>query len=166
MSLRRLSTSQRGATLIVGLIMLAVITLLVSSAFMLSSTNIKVVGNIQFRDEATAAANVALEQVITAFQGLNATPSAQTIQVNLNNDGTNFYSVAITPTCITSSVVGDGDGLGLKGDVETPGLSVGNGNIAGYITVWNIQATVSDNVTGASVVVHQGLRKLLSSNCT
>lgn len=165
MSLHRFSHSQRGATLVVGMIMLVVITLMVSTAFTLSSTNIKVVGNMQFRSEATAAANVALEQALTAFQGLNMSPVAQNIQVNLNNDGATFYTVSIVPTCITSSVVGDGDGLGLKGDVETPGLSVGGGGISGYVTVWDLQATVSDNASGASVVVHQGLRKLLSSDC-
>ena len=49
--------AQHGATLVVGLIMLVLITLMVTSAFMLSSINLKSVGNMQFRDEAVAAAN-------------------------------------------------------------------------------------------------------------
>jgi len=58
--------NQRGATLIVGLIMLVLITLMVLSAFTMSSSNLKSVGNMQSRDEATAAANVALEQVLSS----------------------------------------------------------------------------------------------------
>jgi Tfp pilus assembly protein PilX len=53
---------QRGVTLVIGLIMLVLITLMVISAFMLSNTNLKAVGNMQFRDEAIAAANVAIER--------------------------------------------------------------------------------------------------------
>ena len=49
--------SQRGITLFVGLIMLVLITLMVTSAFTLSTSNLKSVGNMQARDEAIAAAD-------------------------------------------------------------------------------------------------------------
>jgi type II secretory pathway pseudopilin PulG len=165
MKLSFMPNRQRGATLIVGLIMLAVITLLVTSAFTLSGTNLKAVGNMQFRDEATAAANVAIERVLSGF--ISAPPTAQTVQVDLNNDGTNDYSVAISPSCITSSIVGDPSGVGQKGSVELgPALSVGEGGFVGFLTVWNIRASVTDPISGASVTVHQGVRKLLTSDCT
>ena len=48
--------SQDGATLAVGMIMLTLITVLVTSAFNLSTTNLAAVGNMQFRDEAIAVA--------------------------------------------------------------------------------------------------------------
>lgn len=165
MRLLSMKKHQRGATLIVGLIMLAVITAMVATAFTLSGTNLKAVGNMQFRDEATAAANLAIEQVVSAF--MTTIPTAQTIQVDLNNDGTTDYSVAITPTCITSSIVGDPSGIGQKGSVELgPALSVGEGGFIGFITIWNIDASVTDPVSGASIRVHQGVRKLLTSDCT
>lgn len=162
----RLPHSQRGATLIVGLIMLTIITLMVTTAFTLSNTNLKAVGNLQFRDEATAAANMAIEQVITAF--LTTAPVSQNLSINLNNDGTTMYTVAIVPTCITSSVVAEGSGLGKQGSVELgSGLSVGgSGSNGGYMTVWDIQATVTDSVSGATIVAHQGMRKLLAADCT
>jgi len=56
--------AQRGATLVIGLIMLVLITLMMTSAFMLSSGNLRAVGNMQFRSEAMAAANLAIEQVL------------------------------------------------------------------------------------------------------
>ena len=62
-----LPRAQRGVTLIIGLIMLVLITLMVTTAFMLSNTNLKAVGNMQFRDEAIAAANVATEDVLSSL---------------------------------------------------------------------------------------------------
>lgn len=44
--------------------MLVAITLLMVSAFTLSGGNLKVVGNMQYRNEAIAAANIAIEQTI------------------------------------------------------------------------------------------------------
>ncbi len=46
---------QRGATLIVALIMLAIITLVVIGGFTLSTSNLKSVGNMLVREEAVAA---------------------------------------------------------------------------------------------------------------
>jgi len=44
--------------------MLTLITLLVMTALNLASSNFRAVSNTQFRDEAVAAANVAIQQVI------------------------------------------------------------------------------------------------------
>ncbi len=60
----RCRSPQRGATLIIGLIMIVLISLIVINAFTLSSSNFKSVVNMQIRDEASAAANQAVEQVI------------------------------------------------------------------------------------------------------
>src|SRR2546428_759824 len=86
--------TQRGATLVVGLIMLLLITLMVSSAFMLSTTNLKSVGNMQFKDESIAAANKAIEQVLSSPFTTN--PNAldnTTINADINNDGITDYVV-------------------------------------------------------------------------
>ena len=89
---------QRGATLIVGLIMLVLITLMMLTAFMLSSSNLKSVGNMQHRAEAIAAANVAIEQVISS-DAIFITPAAQTVVVGA-------YSVAVAaPRCLYTTPV-------------------------------------------------------------
>ena len=41
---------QRGVTLVVGMVMLVVVTLMVTSGFLLSTTSLKAVANLQFRD--------------------------------------------------------------------------------------------------------------------
>lgn len=146
---------QRGATLIVGLIMLVIITLMMLTAFMMSSSNLKSVGNMQYRTEATAAANVAIEQVISSAVNF-ITPAAQTVVVGA-------YSVAVAvPKCLyTTPVVippsgGSADPNQIILDVGSTGAPI---IVAGYLdTYWDIAATVQDGLSGAKVEAHQGVR--------
>jgi len=102
--------AQRGATLIVGLIMLVLITLMVTAAFMISTGNLKAVGNMQFRNEAIAAANAASEEVLNSLLtgGSTVAPPPQDLNVDLHN-GTPMYAVHIyQPTCVRASVAAPG----------------------------------------------------------
>ena len=151
--------AQRGATLIVGLIMLVLITLVITAAFMISSGNLREVGNMQFRNEATAAANAATEEVINSLLigGSTVAPPKQDIPVDINKDGTMDYTVHIypPPTCVRASVAAPGYSSSLSlGQVMT--------TQAFWNTVWDVQADVIDAVTGATVRIHQGVRVLLS----
>jgi Tfp pilus assembly protein PilX len=145
---------QRGATLIISLIMLVLITLMVVSAFTLSSSNLKSVGNMQVREEAVAAANQAVELVVSS--AFADAPVAQTINVDINKDGTTDYAVAIgVPECIRALVAA----TAAPSDVELP-TSLSTGST--WNTEWNITATVTDAKSGASVQVVQGVRVLQS----
>lgn len=152
------SHDQRGATLVVGLIMLVLITLMVTTAFTLSTTNLKSVGNMQFRNEAIAAGNIAIERVLGS--PFTAAPSAEQILVDLNNDGTNEYAVSIAPpVCVRGSVAAPP----VSSSVTLPLMSTSST----WNTVWDIDATVtptSDNpgASGASAHVHAGMRVLLT----
>ncbi len=150
-SLRR----QRGITLIVGLIMLVLITLMVTAAFTLSSTNLRAVGNMQFRDEAMAAANVALERVVSA--DFTAAPAASTESVNI---GGVAYTVNVaTPTCIKSSAIKSLP----PADPDAVQCAFGAaGAPVCFETLWEIRATVSSAATGAGVTVKQGISKRLN----
>jgi hypothetical protein len=150
--------AQRGATLVVGLIMLVLITVMVTSAFTLSTTNLQSVGNMQFRDEAVAAANKASEQVLSS--PFTTAPVAQTINVDLNNDGTTDYEVEFdAPTCI-----GDSEVIisGAAPSSVTLGSSFAVAGSTFYQTIWDLSARVTDDVSGASVHVRQGIRVLLT----
>ena len=57
---------QSGATLITALIMLIVLTLLVVSGIRSSNTNLRIAGNVQMQAEASAAAQQAIERVISS----------------------------------------------------------------------------------------------------
>lgn len=153
---------QRGVTLIIGLIMLLLITVMVTSAYTLSSTNFKSVGNMQFRNESIAAANKAIEQVIgTNFAtGFLTLPPVQTISYDRNNDGTADYTVSVAiPVCIQSIQTAGAVGPGAGSSVDLTGFEP----TASYNTLWDITATVTDAVSGTSVTVSQGVRTEIST---
>lgn len=145
---------QRGATLVVALIMLALITLLVINAFLLSSSNLKAVGNMQAREESIAAANQAIEQAISSPNFYSA--AGNTVwNVDINHDGTADYQVTtLKPVCIRAAQ----SGAAYPSDVEL-GAAMSAGST--WNVDWDIAATVTDAATGASVKLHQGVRTLL-----
>jgi len=145
--------SERGAALVISLIMLVLITLLVITALNLGSANFRAVSNTQFRDEAIAAANAAIQ---LRLSGLFVTPSATTSSpVDIDDDGVDDYVVQVTPTCISASVAETADPSSAS---LPPAMSLAST----WNTVWDIAARVTDDTSGASVVVHAGARVLLS----
>ena len=150
-----LPRTQRGVTLVVGLIMLVLITLIVTSAFILTGSNLQSVGNMQSRDEALAAANRAIEQVLgSAFV---TAPAAEDITY-INDDGITSYVVHIAPPqCIRASP--DTNGPPSSASLP-PSMSV----TSFWNTIWDMDATVngSENPNGAQVHVREGVRVLLT----
>ena len=70
---------EAGATLVVSLIMLTLITLMIMAALAIGSANFRTVTNMQFRDEAIAAANRAIDQVVSSPFTLDPPAAAETI---------------------------------------------------------------------------------------
>lgn len=152
--MRRFARSQKGVVLVVGLIMLLLVTLLVSSAFTMSSGGLDAVGNQQWRSEAVAAADVALEQVIGSAFDVN--PVAQQIGVDLNQDNVNEYVVSVSqPVCERATLAG----AAAPSSVTLPGISNSTWNV-----VFAIQSSVQDPVTGASTRVRSGVRVLMNDS--
>lgn len=154
---------QKGVTLIVGLIMLVLITLMVTTAFTLNTANLKSVGNMQFRNESVAAANKAIEQVVGTFfpPGFLAAPTGTTITFDINNDTTTDYSVVVAaPVCIEANVVAGTSGSGGCSGVR--GGALAGCSSPNYSTLWDVKASVTDPVSGSSVAVRQGVRMELT----
>ena len=142
----RTSTHHSGGALIVSLIMLLVITLMVTSAIRSSSTNLLVVGNMQVQVEAIAAADQAINQVMSSAAAFNNAPTGQTVLVDINNDGASDYSVLVSaPSCVAMIPVGGTSAL-LSNLLSTND------------TYWDVVATVSDMRTGASITLHEGVK--------
>lgn len=112
------AAAQRGATLLVGMIMLILITLITLTVYRVSTTHTQVVNNEQLRSEAVSAANVALD----AFLSTEVTTwdqyedAGQTLGVNLGNlDGTaalaaNTVSVSLRDLeCRRARVIKNGE---------------------------------------------------------
>jgi Tfp pilus assembly protein PilX len=152
---------QRGAALIVGLIMLVLITIMVTSTFKLSTSQLQAVGNMQFRGEALAAGNRAIEQIVSS--PFTVSPQAEQVVVDINNDGATDYRVNFAaPVCVSGS-------LAVTNSVPPSSTSLGsafNTATANYFeTVWDLSANVEDaNNSGATVQIHQGVRVLLSES--
>jgi len=168
---------QRGAALLIGMIMLLLITLVVTAAFNLSNANLKAVGNLQTRNEAVAAANRAIEEVATSLlvPGSDGSPTLappqQTVSmVDIDNDGITDYRVDVAPpVCVRATKALDTGSGGSTG----PGGVTGGASSSGsglstlpdqYNSVWDISTTVTDarNGNGATTSVRQGVRALLN----
>lgn len=148
---------QQGATLIIALIMLVMVTLIVVSAMSLSLTNLRMAGNMQYRTEAQAAAGLAIEQVITT----NFLSTPTTVNVDANRDGTTDYTVIVTPTCASIRLTPTSE-LVLPADIACvagSGMGLGAGQSLCADTTWDVVATVQDGDNGAVVTLHQGIRK-------
>jgi Tfp pilus assembly protein PilX len=171
---------QRGATLIVGLIMLIVITLLVVGSFTLGRNNLEIVGNMQHRNETTASAQRAIEEAISSPL-LTTTPgnifqppcSAQNTKCyNVTKDSTNTTADQIavtltpTPTCVKAEVVKTANlNLSLLSDQrcvvqQNQDLGIENVDIGDSLcadSTWEVRAVAADAATKAQSVITQGV---------
>lgn len=158
---------QSGATLVVSLVMLVVLTLLVVSAIRSSSTNLRIAGNMQIKTEASAAAQQAIEQVIST--NFTVAPVEQNIQIDM---AAASYTVQVSkPTCDSSKGLANEElnpadpldevcmGSGIS---STTGIINASGNSGGvtqwcYQQQWDVQADVTDASSGAKITHHQGV---------
>ena len=151
--------SQRGAALVVSLIMLVVITLFALAVINMSTVNLRVANNEQVKAQSVASAQQAIEQV--ASTNFPANPQPVTVAVDINGDGTPDYSVAVAkPVCNNSVPIklveldiasATSSGSGAVG-------SAGSGNSVCSNTQWDLAATATEAVnSGATVTVHQGV---------
>lgn len=178
----RTPNRQRGATLLVGLIMLVLMTLIVVTSFNLGKSNLIIVSNMQHRAESLESAKATIEEVIskTTFASTPAAAIAGNCGTNtkcfdVNGDGTNDITVALTPQpCVKKSQTIKNSQLDLT-DAEDAGCATGatqNLGVAGAATgdslcadtTWEITAVTTDNVTQASVTAVQGVAVRVSAD--
>lgn len=162
---------QRGSTLLIVMILLIVMMLVAVATFKSSSNNIRVIGNMQVRQEGLAAAQQAIELVISS-ETFTTDPDlvAQSpIDVDINGDGTVDYVVRISPapTCIRVVTL-PSCGSGVANSSAVSGVLIeGLGTApagACYRREWNVRAVVTDPRTGMAVAVNQGIAVPSSNN--
>lgn len=175
-------SQQQGATLLVSLIILVLMTLLGVSSFMLGKSNMQTVGNMQQRNEAMAAAQETVEETVSKTQFFetptNAVPNgcaANTKCVDVNGDGKSDVTVTLaTPKCTQAKVV-QNVALNYEDDEErgcavgvvqnqfgTPKAATGNSLCAD--SVWELSAEAIDDVTESKVTVTQGAAVRVSTD--
>jgi Tfp pilus assembly protein PilX len=148
-----LKSTQRGMTLVVGLIMLVVITLFVLSAVRLSTANLRTVGNMQARNEAAAASQRAIEDMMSSTAAFTAPANiVPTAPVTVNVNKTDYSVARATPVCVKTEPV--------------TGNSYDNTGLALQDTYWDLEATATNAKSGASVTTHQGVKVRLNASAT
>jgi Tfp pilus assembly protein PilX len=156
---------QQGLTLFVGLIMLLVLTIVAVAGYTAGRSGLQVVGNLQQRNAALAAAQGTIQEAISTTR-LFTTPTAvlanpcngvaNTRCVDVNGDGTDDVTVTLAPpACIKSQIAT----LTLPQDAGCVKGIDPDGNIVSGCTdtMWNVRAVATDPVTQAKVVVTQGV---------
>ena len=184
--------SQRGATLLVALIMLVLLTLFAISAFNTGTSNLKVVGNMQARSEALNVAQQAIETVLSTplfiSSPANAVPNPCGAPNTLCTDiitgtsvttGVAEYTTKLDPkpTCVGVIPIKNED-LKITGatseDLACAAGQLQQFGVAGAVsgnslcanTVWEITAETTGAATGAKVKVTQGVGVKISSDDT
>jgi hypothetical protein len=169
---------ERGATLLVTLVLLVLIGLAAMVSYGSSARNVKIVGNMQMRGEAIAAAQQVIEQTISSslFTRDPMAVAADPKPVDIDGDGAPEYTVLLqpAPACIRLRPIrtmeldpGNPADLGCLGSsVIATGADFGAGAQADSIcreTMWNVAAVVDDEATGARVALHQGVSIRISA---
>ncbi|PTU80053.1 hypothetical protein DBO86_05810 [Pseudomonas indoloxydans] len=163
---------QRGVVLLVALIMLLLMTLMVVSGFNLTQTNLKVVQNMESRNLAKYAANAAIEEAISSAQFLSSpsnvfqTSCEQSNRkcYDFNGDGSVDIAVVIdSPSCVIVLPIKN-SALNVTDPSDASCFIQDSENSMCVNSVWEIRATARDVLTGAEVVVRQGVAVRATSN--
>jgi hypothetical protein len=167
--------------------MLVIITLLAVTSFKLGRVNQQIVGNMQNRNQALSAAQIAIEQVISRNQftstPADAVPMAQTcnnvkntVCIGVNGSTVKDVTAVITPTCVSIKTIpvaaldftnpnDAGCIMGAAQAFGVPGAASNNSLCADAL--WDIQAVATDATTRAQYTINQGtgVRVRVTSAC-
>ncbi len=164
---------QRGVVMIIAVIMLVAISLLVISTSNLVQANLKIVQNMENREQARESALAAIEEAISSDRFTDSPNSmfavscevANQLCYDFNGDGDIDVRVQMAePTC-TIVIPTPNSELDVFGSAAEAScyLPPAVYSMCGY-SVWDFEATATDEVTGAEVVVRQGVSVLTSLN--
>jgi len=143
---------QTGATLIVSLMMLVILTLFAMSAINSSSVNLQIVGNMQILKKVEDAAQNAIEDGISSIATINIAIANPNAPASILPPVNGVNVTLSTPQCTGSAPATDYSALS---------------KIVPEDSVWELSAAASDPNSGAAVVIHQGVKvRLTAGSCT
>jgi Tfp pilus assembly protein PilX len=174
---------EHGMALVVGLILLALMTVMAITSFNIGRTSLDIVGNMQARQQVVAAANDAIQEALSTvrlFQApgaifLNPCAGANTRCFDVNGDGANDITVTLTPQprCIQAQVIPNASlelsdanqaacATGASQTFGIEGTATGSSLCAN--SVWEITAVAVDPVTEANITVTSGAAVRVSTD--
>ena len=152
---RILQQRQRGTTLLISLIFLVILTLFAVSGMNTGVINLRTANNTQLMIEAEYAAQQQIEAVLNGVTPFvtSALGAATTTNIDVNGDSvTDFVVVTQPPVCMSM--------------VPAPGYSYEFAASAPKDTVWQVSATATDSVFGATSTLRQGVKVRLPITAT
>lgn len=176
-------SAQRGATLLVALVMLVMITLFALTTFNLGKSSLQIVGNMQQRNQAVASAQNAIEEAMSTtrfFQSpalvfLPTCAGANVKCYDLDGDGKPDVTVRLAPSpfCITQRTIPNasldlsnpedlGCAVGVSQTFGIAGSATGNSLCAN--SVWEVTAVATDATANATATVTQGVAVRVSTD--
>lgn len=174
---------QRGATLVVALIMLVLLTLFALSSMNTANTSLKLTGNMQAKNEALNAAQETIETVISTPQFIadpansviNPCSGSNTVCADVTGDGTPEYTTTLVPlpNCVSVKPIKN-DALNLTNS-EDLGCAAGqqqqfgvagavSGNSLCANSIWEVTAQTRSTASSAAVTVRQGVGVRISTD--
>lgn len=173
-------SKNKGSVLFIALIMLVLITLVAVAAIRMSTTNLQLVNNEQFRAEAQTVASYALNEALNREEFFsNTTSTTTTVSLTTDNplDDTKAFNVtASKPECvrygyIKKSELIQADNTVLAEDVvcitgqSSNNITISDASVIGdpnenslcADALFDIEVEVNDEATGANLVMAQGV---------
>ena len=157
---------QQGMVLLIALIMLLAITLMIVTASNLVQTNLKVVHNMESREQARYSALAAIEEALSSDRFTSSPDNMFTVSCEVpnqkcydaNGDGTTDVRVLVNaPSCVMVSPKKNSELRPYLYPAEATCYLPATVYSMCADSVWEFQATATDAVTGAEVVVRQGV---------
>lgn len=163
---------QKGAALVVSLLMLAVLTILALTTVNTSSVDMKIAYNAQMQAEVEAAAQLQVESLLSNYRNFTTwdqnspcatcttwnpttNPPSKSNPITIN--GQPYTVVFYRPICIGYADVGAG------GDCSASSQGV---VLSCNSAHWDVKVEVQDANTGAKTIFHQGVRMAINSSET
>jgi hypothetical protein len=173
MKSRSVRHSQQGMVLVVSLIMLLAVTLMIVTASNLVQTNLKIVNNMESREQARFAAIAAIEEAISS--GRFTEPGTTIFVVSRgtdrqrrydsNGDTVNDVKVQLSkPECISVIPTKNSELDVFNSPSEASCYLKDAVYSMCAASVWELEAVATDVVSGAEVTVRQGVSVLTTLN--
>jgi Tfp pilus assembly protein PilX len=181
---------QRGAVLVIALIMLLLTTLIALSVFDMGSSNLALVSNLENKRQVEMAAEATLEAAVDELPLLIESLSLASPKAvffcegrknhqcfDINGDGASDIEVDLAnpaPNCIGMTPITNDDleatdinDQGCFIGTQQVGLAGGSGSAGQSLcswSVWDLRALATDLSSGAQARVRQGIRVRVSNN--
>jgi len=165
------SRRQRGMVMLVAVVLLLAVTLMIMAASNMTQTNLKVVKNMESREQVRYAAIAAIEEAISSNRFTSDPDNIFKVSCGVNNqkcydtngdgslstDGTDILVKVDPPDCVMVSPLKNNELRPYQYPAEaTCYLPLSVFSLCAD-TVWEFRAEGTDAVTGAKVTVRQGV---------